>query len=119
MQNNTMQISIDGQITTIDLTGADTVDKLNACFREAGVDSYLHSETPEEAQERVQKRREYEAESRISMIAAMRAWEPEYPIDMTPEESAKQLGMDYATLDQWSFDDVYELYSWVFEPVDD
>lgn len=115
-----IQISIDGgQIKTIDLTGLSTVDEVNACFREAGVDSYLHSETPEEARERAQKSRECEAESRIAMIAAMRAWEPEYPNDMTPEESAMQLGMDYTTLDQWPFEDVSSLYSWVFEPVDD
>lgn len=120
MCDNTIRISIDGgELITIALTGADTVDKVNARLQEAGVDSYVHACTPEEAQEMDQKRRGYQAESRIGMIAEMRAWKPAYPNDVTLEESAMQLGMDYTTLDQWPFEDVYSLYSWAFEPVDD
>lgn len=69
MQNNTIQVSIHGQLKTIDLTNADTYDKVDALLIEAGAESYARRAlTPEEAQEALRKRKEYEAEARVWMI---------------------------------------------------
>ena len=116
MAHHILHLSINGSDSIeMDLSNADTVDKVNACFKNAGVGSYVHALTAEEWQDSIQKQKEYEEESRISMIAHLRAWEPTEPLEVSVEQTASSLGKDYATLDQWPFEDVKTLYWWVFE----